>query len=218
MLLPPHQPPGDQTSGGERTDLARRAEPLAGRTHQGLRVALRTTFSQDANRCFRGISRLVPDICRASPRAGMFVFECEATFEAEPEAVWNVWTDVARWPEWDVSKEMSRLDGPFEPGVSGWAKQRGNLGGSFIITEVNPGRGWVTECPMPLGKVIFDHEIEPLAGGRVRVVKRVGVQGGFGPLLRLFAPKMRREIAESLVALGRQVSPAHRKLYRRPPP
>jgi hypothetical protein len=148
----------------------------------------------------------------------MFVFECEATFEAEPEAVWNVWTDVARWPEWDVSKEMSRLDGPFEPGVSGWAKQRGNLGGSFIITEVNPGRGWVTECPMPLGKVIFDHEIEPLAGGRVRVVKRVGVQGGFGPLLRLFAPKMRRDIAESLVALGRQVSPAHRKLHRRPPP
>ena len=148
----------------------------------------------------------------------MFVFECEATFEAEPEAVWNVWTDVARWPEWDVSKEMSRLDGPFEPGVSGWAKQRGNLGGSFIITEVNPGRGWVTECPMPLGKVIFDHEIEQLAGGRVRVVKRVGVQGGFGPLLRLFAPKMRRDIAESLVALGRQVSPAHRRLYRRPAP
>ena len=148
----------------------------------------------------------------------MFVFECEATFEAEPEAVWNVWTDVARWPEWDVSKEMSRLDGPFEVGVSGWAKQRGNLGGTFTITEVNPGRGWVTECPMPLGKIIFDHEIEPLAGGRVRVVKRVGVQGGFGPLLRLFAPKMRRDIAESLVALGRQVSPAHRRLYRRPPP
>jgi hypothetical protein len=71
---------------------------------------------------------------------------------------------------------------------------------------VDAGRRWVTECPMPLGKVIFDHLIEPLAGGRVRVVKRVGVQGGFGPLLRLFAPKMRRDIAESLVALGRRVS------------
>jgi hypothetical protein len=28
--------------------------------------------------------------------------------------------------EWDVSKEIARLDGPFQPGVSGWAKQRGN--------------------------------------------------------------------------------------------
>jgi uncharacterized protein YndB with AHSA1/START domain len=136
----------------------------------------------------------------------MYEFECEATFEAEPDAVWKVWTDVARWPEWDVSKEMARLDGPFEPGVSGWAKQRGNLGGSFTITEVETGRRWVTECPMPLGKVVFDHSLEPLDAGRVRVVKRVEVQGGFGPLLRLLAPKMRREITESLTALERQVS------------
>jgi uncharacterized protein YndB with AHSA1/START domain len=136
----------------------------------------------------------------------MYEFECEATFEAEPDAVWKVWTDVARWPEWDVSKEMARLDGPFEPGVSGWAKQRGNLGGSFTITEVDAGRRWVTECPMPLGKVVFDHSLEPLDAGRVRVVKRVEVQGGFGPLLRLLTPKMRREITESLTALERQVS------------
>jgi len=136
----------------------------------------------------------------------MYEFECEATFEAEPDAVWKVWTDVARWPDWDVSKEMARLDGPFEPGVSGWAKQRGNLGGAFTITEVDAGRRWVTECPVPLGKVVFDHSLEPAGAGRVRVVKRVGVQGGFGPLLRLFAPKMRREIAESLAALQRQVS------------
>jgi Polyketide cyclase / dehydrase and lipid transport len=133
----------------------------------------------------------------------MYVFECEATFEAEPAAVWAVWTDVARWPEWDVSKEIAWLDGPFRPGVSGWAKQRGNLGGSFTITAVDAGRRWVSECPVPLGKVVFDHVLEPVARGRVRVVKRVRVQGGSGPLLRLFAPKMRRDITQSLAALGR---------------
>jgi uncharacterized protein YndB with AHSA1/START domain len=136
----------------------------------------------------------------------MDLFECEATFEADPASVWKVWTDVAHWHEWDVSKEIAHLDGPFQPGVSGWAKQRGNLGGSFTITEVDDGRRFVTECPMPLGKVIFDHTLEPLAGGRVRVVKKVEVHGGFGPLLRLLAPKMRREIAESLAALERRVS------------
>jgi hypothetical protein len=101
-----------------------------------------------------------------------------------------------------VSKEIARLDGPFEPGVSGWAKQRGNLGGSFTIASVEAGR-WVTECPMPLGKVIFDHLLEPVAGKRVRVVKRVEVQGAFGSLLRLIAPKMRRDIEQSLAALER---------------
>ena len=136
----------------------------------------------------------------------MYLFECEATFEAEPDAVWRVWTDVARWPEWDVSKEIARLDGPFQPGVCGWAKQRGNLGGSFTITAVEAGRRWVTECPVPLGKVVFDHVLEPVAEGRVRVVKRVGVQGGSAPLILLFVPRMRREITESLAALERRLS------------
>jgi hypothetical protein len=113
---------------------------------------------------------------------------------------------VERWPEWDVSKEIARLDGPFQPGVCGWAKQRGNLGGSFTITVVDDGRRWVSECPVPMGKVVFDHVLEPVAGGRVRVVKKVEVQGGFSSLLLLFAPKMRREIARSLAALERQLS------------
>jgi hypothetical protein len=136
----------------------------------------------------------------------MYLFECEATFEAAPDAVWKVWTDVARWPEWDVSKEIARLDGPFQPGVSGWAKQRGNLGGSFTITEVDEGRRWVTECPMPMGKVIFVHVLDPVLTGRVRVVKRVEVQGTFGSLLRLLVPKMRRDITESLANLRKLAS------------
>jgi hypothetical protein len=72
----------------------------------------------------------------------MHLFECEATFEADPDAVWKVWTDVARWPEWDVSKEIAQLDGPFEAGTRGWARQRGNLGGAFTITEVREEGGY----------------------------------------------------------------------------
>ena len=137
----------------------------------------------------------------------MYLFECEATFEADPDAVWKAWTDVARWPEWDVSKEIAQLDGPFEPGTRGWARQRGNLGGSFTITAVDAGRSWVTECPMPLGKVIFDHRIEAVAGGNVRVVKKVEVEGACAPLVLMFVPKMRRDIAASLAALEGQLSP-----------
>ena len=135
----------------------------------------------------------------------MYLFECEATFEADPDAVWKAWTDVARWPEWDVSKEIAQLDGPFEPGTRGWARQRGHLGGSFTITAVDAGRSWVSECPMPLGKVIL-HRLEPVAGGYVRVVKRVEVEGACGPLVLMFVPRMRRDIAASLAALEGQLS------------
>lgn len=161
---------------------------------------------QNTNYKFPGAQAASFEVGRASLEAGMHLFECEATFEAEPAEVWKVWTDVERWPEWDVSKEIARLDGPFQPGVSGWAKQRGNLGGPFTITAVDDGRRWVTECPIPLGKVVFDHLLEPAAEGHVRVVKRVEVYGGFGSLLRLIAPKMRRDITQSLAALERQLS------------
>src|SRR5262249_61016859 len=96
----------------------------------------------------------------------MYLFECEATLQAGPAAVWAVWTDVARWPEWDVSKEIARLDGPFEPGVSGWLKQRGNLGGPFIVTAGEAGRRWGGGGPMPLGRGDFGHGLEaPALGG-----------------------------------------------------
>jgi Polyketide cyclase / dehydrase and lipid transport len=138
----------------------------------------------------------------------MNLLECEATFQARPAAVWRVWTDVASWPEWDVSKEIARLDGEFEVGTAGWAKQRNNLGGLFMITLIDPGQRFVTECPLPVGagKVIFDHRIEVLDHGRVRVVKSVAVQGGFAPLFRLVvAPRMRRDIAESLAGSAASV-------------
>jgi hypothetical protein len=139
----------------------------------------------------------------------MHLFECEAVFEADPDAVWKVWTDVAGWPEWDSNKEIAQLDGPFEPGARGWARQRGNLGGPFTITAVDPGRRWVSECPVPLGTVTFEHLLEPAAGGFVRVVKRADVQGGSGPLLRLLGPRMRRDTAASFAALQRRVCEQH---------
>ena len=136
----------------------------------------------------------------------MYLFECEATFQADPAEVWAAWTDVARWPEWDVSKEIAQLDGPFEPGTRGWTRKGGQLGGSFTITAVDAGRGWVSECPMPLGKVIFDHRIEPAAEGHVRVVKRVEVEGACAPIVLMFVPRMRRDITASLAALHGQLS------------
>ncbi len=134
------------------------------------------------------------------------MLRCEATIRAKPSEVWQIWTDVPNWPSWDQSKEIARLDGPFAPGTSGWAKQRGNLGGPFTITVVEPGRRWTSECPLPLGKVVFDHLIEPRADGSVRITKSVDVHGGFGPLFRLMvAAKMRKDITASFAALERHV-------------
>jgi hypothetical protein len=139
----------------------------------------------------------------------MFLFECAVTFEAEPATVWQIWTDVARWPEWDVSKEIAQMDGEFQPGSSGWVKKHNALGGTFAITSVEPGRRWISESPLPLGRVIFDHIVEPLPGGQVRVAKSVQVEGGSAGLFRvLAAPRMRRDIDTTLAALQQRAQAA----------
>jgi hypothetical protein len=58
---------------------------------------------------------------------------------------------------------------------------------------------------VPLGTITFEHLLEPAAAGCVRVVKRADVQGGTGPLLRLLAPRMRRDTAASFAALQQRV-------------
>ena len=80
----------------------------------------------------------------------MYSFQCETTFDAEPAAVWKVWTDVSRWPEWDLTKEIARIDGPFVLGASGWAKQRGNLGGTFTITAYSAQRDASNPLALPV--------------------------------------------------------------------
>jgi len=137
------------------------------------------------------------------------LFECEVTFEADPAVVWRIWTDVARWPDWDASKEIAQIDGEFRAGSSGWVKKHNALGGTFTITSVQPGRSWVSESPLPLGRVIFDHIVEPLPGGRVRVAKGVQVEGGSAGLFRvLAAPRMRRDVAATLAALRQRAQAA----------
>lgn len=132
----------------------------------------------------------------------MYLFECEVSFRADPATVWRIWTDVARWPEWDASKEIAQMDGEFRVGTSGWVKKHNALGGTFAITSVEPGRRWISESPLPLGRVIFDHIVEPVPGGQVRVVKGVQVEGGSAGLFRvLAAPRMRRDIDATLAAL-----------------
>jgi hypothetical protein len=97
------------------------------------------------------------------------------------------------------------MDGEFQPGTSGWVKKHNALGGTFAITSVEPGRRWMSESPLPLGRVIFDHVVEPVPGGQVRVAKSVQVEGGSAGLFRLLAaPRMRRDIETSLVALQRR--------------
>lgn len=71
--------------------------------------------------------------------------------DAPTEHVWNVMTDVERWPEWTASVvKVRRLDsGVFAVGSRARIRQPKFLPAVWEVTHVEPGRSftWITRSP-----------------------------------------------------------------------
>jgi hypothetical protein len=134
----------------------------------------------------------------------------EAVIEADPAAVWQAWTDTARFPGWGPREEENRLDGPFAAGTSGWSKQRGIPGGPYALSVVNAQQSWEIESPLPGGKLTVDHRVQVLDGGRVRVSKQYAASGPMSLAFRLhFGRKIRQSMPDSFAALATEAARLH---------
>ena len=132
-----------------------------------------------------------------------YTLEISGVFEADAAAAWQVWTDMPRFPEWDPREEETRLDGAFEVGAGGWSKQRGNPGGPFTITAIEPGRMWQVSAGIPGGRLMIDHTIEELPDGRSRFGKRYEVRGPMAIAFRLWwGPQLRKHVPGTFSALA----------------
>ena len=136
-----------------------------------------------------------------------YVFGNEMTINADRERVWRVWTDLPRFPQWDPREQETRLDGPFAVGSTVWSKQKGSPGGDSTITAIEPGHCWTVESPLPGGKLVIDHVVEPAGEGSVKVAKRYEVHGPLTLLFRLYyGPKVRKALSGTFTALEREAS------------
>jgi hypothetical protein len=96
----------------------------------------------------------------------MWKFEYVQPTGADPEAIWGMWSDPARWPEWDDDLEKVRLEGEFAVGSTGALTPKGMDSFPFTITRAEPGRGYSDETPLPGAVLRFDHDLVDTAEGR----------------------------------------------------
>jgi hypothetical protein len=68
--------------------------------------------------------------------------ETSTTTPAEPDRLWEVMTDVEKWPEWiDVYQAVRRADeGPLKVGSRARVKQKSFAAGDWVVTELDEGR------------------------------------------------------------------------------
>ncbi len=115
------------------------------------------------------------------------ITDCGIEIDAAPRLVWNVFSDVERWPQWTASvTSLTALDG------SGLA-----VGKRFEIsqprlpklvwevTALVEGASWTWEQRSPGGRTIAVHEVIP-NGDRTLVRQRLDQQGPIGALVARF--------------------------------
>jgi Polyketide cyclase / dehydrase and lipid transport len=128
----------------------------------------------------------------------MYTFEHTVQTTASPDAIWALYADVNAWLRWDHGLDAVALDGPFEAGVSGRITPKGMGELPFVLTRVEPGRGFDDETPA-MGHVLrFIHRIEPLASGGARVTHRVEIDG---PAADEMGPNVTGDTPEAVAAL-----------------
>lgn len=115
-------------------------------------------------------------------------FSKSITINAPAQRVWEVLTDVERWPESTASMtRVQRLDnGPFRIGSSAKIVQPKLPTMTWTVTDLQPGRSFSWSTGSAGVTTVADHSIEPAAGDSVTVTLSVRERGPLAPLVQLF--------------------------------
>ena len=105
--------------------------------------------------------------------------------EASPSVVWDIFTDVERWPEWtDSVTRLVALDGPgLDLGKRFEIKQPRLPKLVWEVTEVTEGASWTWVQRSPGGMTIARHEVVPMADGRTQIRQELEQRGFVGALV-----------------------------------
>jgi Polyketide cyclase / dehydrase and lipid transport len=68
---------------------------------------------------------------------------------ASPAQIWEIWTDVAHWSEWDTELTDAYLVGLFELGATGKLTPKTGRASTFRISQFNPNESYTLTIELP---------------------------------------------------------------------
>jgi uncharacterized membrane protein len=142
------------------------------------------------------------------------ITEDSVEIDAPAQLVWQVFTDVERWPEWtaSVSSLVARDGAGLGVGKRFAIKQPGMSKLVWKVTEIDPGSSWTWVQRSPGVRVSARHWVIPQPTGRTLVRQQLDQGGLLGALVgRLMVKKTKRFLeleAQGLKARSEQLSRA----------
>ena len=130
--------------------------------------------------------------------------------DAPATVVWDVFSDVERWPEWTASvTSLVALDGPgLAKGKRFEIKQPRMPKLVWEVTDVTPGTAWTWVQRSPGGLTLASHDVTAIPDGRTRVHQLIDQRGPVGALVGLAMRRMTRRYLD-LEAVGLKTRSEH---------
>ncbi len=114
-------------------------------------------------------------------------FNISRHIEAPAQQVWEVLSDIARWPEWTPTVDsVERLDdGPLQVGSRVKVRQPKLPQALWEVTEVVDGRSFTWEAKGPGMKTVGRHRVVPDAAGSkvILSIEQTGPMGAVSALV-----------------------------------
>lgn len=119
-----------------------------------------------------------------------WALEAQVHVKATPKEVWDAWTDVTSWPEWDGTIRAIYLEESFSTGAVGKRKIKGWFSCGFILLSAEQGKRFSIKTRVFGTRVLISYYVAPWWDEKVRVVQHVEASGLFAPFLWLFLGRL----------------------------
>ncbi|MEL7534204.1 MAG: SRPBCC family protein [Bacteroidota bacterium] len=122
--------------------------------------------------------------------------------DAAKEAVWQVWTEVENWQDWDSGLQSASLDGAFTAGAKGTILSLEGRKSRFKVVEYVEGQSYTFKTNLPLGALYVRRSFSEQEG-QLRFTHEVWFQGlSAGLFAKMFGPKFRAVLPEVMQAVN----------------
>lgn len=83
---------------------------------------------------------------------------------AGSDKIWQVWTDVPNWKQWDKGLKEALLEGDFAVGSKGKLVPDKGPKSKFVISEVIPQQSYTFKTKIPFGWLVIKRSLEVKEG------------------------------------------------------
>jgi hypothetical protein len=128
----------------------------------------------------------------------MWTHEDSIETSALPPRVWEFFSDVARWKDWNAGIERIEIHGPFAKGTTFTMQPPGQDALTSALIEVRPNEGFTDETVVGETRVLVSHQLVPLPSGRTKITYRTEITG---PRAEEFGPMVTSDFPDVLAAL-----------------